>query len=613
MTEATYWFGQSGTAGLWYFSEGPTGFSPIDISKLPGTKPSNSTIAGAITTQVVGSDFSNQLVYFNRVQMNTVSGLTTVDTLRTWNLVKNLQITSSDAQKLYVDGVVHIDAQLGGSSNSDSFLFLNGAKRANIITGAGNDDVEIRMVVYDVSAFSADFRINTGAGDDIVRLGGLDVQASLDAGDTTYSQWLATGRPLIATGESQASFVDLGSGNDTFIGYASADHIIAGADTGVVVEQWQNKAPSGYGYAIGGVQTGIDTSSVWGFVSSLFHSLFAPDDSVLYKIDLATGATAAVGKIAVAGSKKALAVDVEGLALNPNDGFLYGFAISNGKCIGLVKVDPATASTTIIGGNIVNYADNLNDLSFASDGGLYLVSKGDLLKVSTATGNVTKIAKDIVSEKVGALAIDPLSGKMYALSQEGSKTVVTVIDKDAGIVTQKFQLTGVPKNAQIEGMSFDSAGHLYAEDRVTGALYTIDVVAKSATYIAKTLGASGQKGEGFEALAVDTKVVKELVSLNAQGGDVITTGAGKDHVFYAAGDGVDRITDFDKANDVLHITGYAASQIHIDTLNGNTYIRFADSSPDGYVDNAMIELTGVVGFDLATVTAVGANDYFLTI
>lgn len=609
MADSVFWFGQSSASDLWYLSSGPSGFAPINIGLLPGPKPTITDLPSSITTQVVGSNFSNQSVYFNRVVMNTVAGQTTVDTVRTWNLVKNLQVTSPSAQQLYLDGIVHVDAQIGVGSTDDSYLFLNGAKRGNVITGGGDDVVEVRMVVYDVSGFSDDFRINTGAGDDYVRLGGLDVNAELTQGDTTYSQWLATGRPLITTGESQRSFVALGEGNDTFVGYASADHVIAGADSGTVLQQWQTKAPSGFGYAIGGPKIGIDTSSVGGFVSSILQALFTPDDSVLYKINLGTGETVVVGRIVIEG-KRAINVDVEGLALNPNDGFLYGFAISHGKCIGLIKVDANTAATTLIGGNIVNYNDNLADLTFSSDGTLFLASHGDLLKVSTTTGNVTKVAKDILSDKVGALAIDPLSGKMYALSHEGSKTVVTVVDKDAGTVLSKFQVAGVAKSAQIEGMSFDSAGKLWAEDRVSGTLYTIDLAAKAATSVSKTIGAAGQKGEGFEALAIDTKIVKELADLSTQGGDKITTGAGKDHIFYAAGDGVDQVTDFDVTQDVLHVSGYTANQIRIDVLNGDTFIRFADNSADGYVDNAMIELSGVTNFNAASISFVSAESYF---
>lgn len=609
MADSVFWFGQSSNSDLWYLSSGPAGFSPIDISLLSGPKPAVTNMPSSITTQVIGSNFSNQSVYFNRVVMDTVAGQTTVDTVRTWNLVKNLQVTSASAQNLYLDGIVHVDAQVGVGTSDDSYLFLNGAKRGNVITGNGDDVVEVRMVVYDVSAFSDDFRISTAGGDDYVRLSGLDVNAELAQGDTTYSQWLATGRPLITTGESHRSFIDLGAGNDSFVGYASADHVIGGTDGGTVVQQWQDKAPSGFAYAIGGPKIGVDTGSVWGFVTSVLNALFTPDDSVLYKIDLDTGETVAVGKIMIQG-KRAINVDVEGLALNPADGFLYGFAISNGKCIGLIKVDVNTAATTLIGGNIVNYDSHLADLSFASDGTLFLASEGDLLKVSTTSGNVTKVAKDILSEKVGALAIDPTSGKMYALSQEGSKTIVTVIDKDAGVVLSKFQIAGVTKAAQIEGMSFDSAGQLWAEDRVSGTIYTIDLINKSAVSVSKTLGASSQKGEGFEALAIDTKIVKELTDLSAQDGDKIMTGAGKDHIFYAAGDGVDQITDFDVAQDVLHLSGYTATQVRVVVLNGDTFIRFADNSADGYVDNAMIELAGVTNFNAASISFVSAESYY---
>jgi hypothetical protein len=610
MSDATFWFGQSTTGGLWYLSSGPSGFTPIDISLLPGSKPDVATMPDSITTQVTGSDFADQSVYYNRVLMNTAAGQTSIDTVRTWNLVKNLQVTSADAQNLYIDGIVHVDAAIGLGTTDDSFLSVNGVKRANVLTGGGDDIVEIGMITYDYSAFSDDFRINTGAGDDIVRLGGLDLNAELAAGDTTYAQFEATGRPLYTSGENQGSFVALGAGNDQFFGYGSNDHIIGGTDTGAVDQTWQNAAPSGFGYAIGGPKTESGGHSILSFLVSLFQELFCPDESILYKIDLDSGQTVAVGHVSIPGKKNA-SIDVESLALNPTDGFLYGFAVSGSKCLGLVKVDPNTAATTLIGGNIANYKTELNDMSFAKDGSLYFASEGDLLKVSISSGNVTKIANNILSDKIGALAIDPFSDKMYGLSQEGSKTTVTVVDKDAGVVVSKFQISGVPKNAQIEGMSFDSAGNLWAEDRISGSIYEIDLGARSASHVSKTLGTSAQKGDGFEALAIDTRVVKELGDLGTHGGDKILTGDGADHIFYAAGDGVDQIKDFNVFQDVLHVSGYSASQIHIDVLNGDTFIRFVDGSPDGYVDQAMIELSGVTNFHASAISFASAEDYFL--
>lgn len=610
MSDMTFWFGQSGSSAMWYLNSNTAGVTPIDISQLPGPQYVNSFPADALTTQVTGADFDNQLVYFNRVVLDTGTTETTVDTIRTWNLVKNMQVTSDGAQQLYVDGIVHVDAQIGVATTDDSYLFLNGVKRANVITGGGDDTVEVRMTVYDYSAYSDDFRINTGAGDDFVRLGGLDVDAELAQGDTTYSNWLATGRPLITTGENQRSFIDLGAGNDRFVGYASNDHVIGGVDAGTLSLVYANQAPSGFGYSIGGAVTRWDCSSFSSFVSSIWSNLFSGNQNYLYKINLATGQAEVIGKVSI---PKCSSFDVESLAFNPVDGFLYGFAVKGSSKYGLIKVDATTGATTLIGGKIAGYASEAQDMAFDKNGNLFMVSEGDLLKVNLSNGNFTRLGDDTLSKKIAALAIDPDSGTLYGLSQDGSKAYLTVIDKNDGSVIARYKISGLEKCGDIEGMSFDSTGVLWAEDRVSGKIYQIDLATYKASYVSTTLGVSDQKGDGFESLAIDNRVVKVLDDIVTDGGDIISTGAGIDHIFYHAGDGVDVVTDFDLANDVLHITGYTAANLQIDELNGSTFIRFVDGSADGFVDNAVIKLDGVTGFNASSISNVSAEDYFLLI
>lgn len=198
---------------------------------------------------------------------------------------------------------------------------------------------------------------------------------------------------------------------------------------------------------------------------------------------------------------------------------------------------------------------------------------------------------------------------MYGLYDVDSKISIVQIDMAKGKILSNTQIADISKLAGIEGMSFDSTGHLYAEDRLTGSIYEINIASKSAPVVSKTLGAVDQTGDGFEAMPIDIAMHKQLVDLGAVGDDKITTGTGADHIFYAAG--VDTITDFDIANDVLHISGYTALQIKIDEFNGVTFTRFTDNSAHGFVDNAMIELDGVTNFNAASISYVGASDYFL--
>jgi hypothetical protein len=594
MTTETLWFGVNGAESVWYLRRGTSGFTPIDIGLLPGPKTSFTAPANQVTNKYTAEQWSDQLVFSKRVLLDTDADTTYVDVTGTWNTVKNLQITSLGGQSVYVDGVVHVDAQLGYGTNEATDLFLNGVKRANVITGNAGDTIEIRMCYDQNSVWVDDFRIATYGGDDYVRIDGLDVASELAAGDLTFIESVnKPGLPLLTSGVGHNAYIALGAGNDTFVGYSTNDHVEAGTDGGQVEDVYTKAAPSGFAYSIGGATSG-------------------GHNSTLYKINLATGQATAVGPVAISGAPgtSGTNLDVESLSFNPVDGQLYGFVKSTGNNVGLIKVDPATAQTTFIGGNVAAYKSELQDFAFAKDGKLYIASDGDLLSVSTMTGNVTMIGDNTLSKKIAALAINPNDDTLYGLSQEGSKTMVYVINKATGTVQSSFQITNLPTNAKIEGMGFDSAGTLWAEDRVSGQIYTVDLTTKLATGVSKTLGTANQTGDGFEQLAIDGRTVLKLTDVHAKGGDLITTGEGADHLFYAAGDGVDRVTDFDKAHDVLHITGYTADKISIQEWNGNTIIRFTDISPDGYVDQALIQLDHVTGFDLSMISYQSAADYY---
>ncbi|WP_141243996.1 hypothetical protein [Sphingomonas lenta] len=523
-------------------------------------------------------------IFANQVAARTdASGTDTFDYLFTWNKVKNVQLLSDTAQSVVLDGFVHVDAQIGVDDVAATSLMLVGAKRANVITGLGDDKVDIQMVSDVNSSWVDDFRVATGAGDDLVKLSGLDVQAQLAAGDRTYLE--AVNKPgllLTNSGVGGNAYVDLGAGDDRLFGYESNEWVIAGTDDGAVEQVLATAPPKGFGYAVGG-------STAKGGCAS-----------VLYKIDLATGAATAVGEVKLQiGWLPITGLEIESLSLNPKDGQLYGFASKFGILDALVKIDPLTAKTTYIKLNCNNLHAELQDMAFDAAGNLYLAVNGDFLQVDTKTGAIKTLGNDTLDCKIGALAIDA-SGRVFGLAELGVKgTIVYEIDRATGKTIAAHKIAGLDKNSAIEGMSFDSAGTLWAVDRVTGATYKIDLAAKKAVLAATTLSDKQQFGDGFEALAIDGAVVKTLVDLNALGGDVVTTGLGSDRLYYAAGDGVDTITDFDVANDTLHIAGYAADRVRIDVFNGDTFIRFTDSSPDGFVDDAMIQLSGVANFALS--------------
>ncbi|PXA97231.1 hypothetical protein DMC47_14845 [Nostoc sp. 3335mG] len=577
----TIGFGLNGSESAWYLRSGPAGFEQISIALLPGDKPSFAPVSKQVAVSYTLDSFTTDYLYGKRLAVDTSSdGAHLVDVTGDWNTVKNAQLISATAQDFTFDGLVHVDAQVGLNDTAGSTLILNGAKRGNVITGAGNDVIDIRVVEDQNSVWVTTFRINTGGGDDVVSFKPLDIAGELADGDKTYRQ--AANKPgldLIASAVGRATYTALGTGNDTFIGFESDDHIAGQKDDGTVTSVFENAAPSGFAYSIGGAASG-------GHVSKL------------YRIDLATGAATVVGNVTVpAFGKSGDNLDVESLSLNPVDGMLYGFVTSTGNSAGLIKVDPKTAATTFIGGDLSTYKSALQDFAFGTDGKLYFVSEGDLVSVNLTTGAATIIGDNVLSKKVGAIAFDPTGGKLFGIVEDGAKTLLIEISKTNGAVLKTSEIANLPTNSKLEGASFDSAGTLWAVDRVSGDIVRIDPATAAATKVSKTLAVSQQTGDGFESLAIDIAQKKVLVDLVAKNGDLITTGAGHDHVNYSAGDGVDVVTDFDLANDTLHIAGYTAAQIRIDVFGGDTFIRFADDSADGFVDNAMIELRGVTEFN----------------
>ncbi|MEH3106954.1 MAG: hypothetical protein PGN09_06590 [Sphingomonas fennica] len=581
MAAFTISFGINGNEDAWYFRNGPTGFKAIDTSLLPGPKTSFRSVSDQLVVSYTQESFAGELLYKDRV----LADGTTFDQQGDWNTVKNAQLLSDAAQSITLDGFVHVDAQVGLNDTAGSNLLLNGVKRANVITGAGNDVIDIRMVSDVNSVWQDSFRINTGAGDDCVTISGLNINAELAAGDSTYIQ--ARNKPGLAldpTGEGRSSYTALGAGNDRFTGFTSDDHIAGQQDRGTIQQIYENKLKGSFAYAVGGSTNG-------------------GCDSILYKIDLKTGAAAQVGKVALPlgwfGSIGGL--DIESLGLNPKDGQLYGFASKFGILDALVRIDPTTAKTTYIKLNLSGLRSELQDMAFDTQGNLFLVSDGDFLRVNPTNGAITKIGNNTLNCKIGAMSIDPTTGKVYAIGEECGVAVFYEINKTTGKLISANKLGGVGNCPSIEAMSFDASGQLFALDKDSGALFKIDIAAKAATMVARTLANKQMFGDGFEAMTIAGTVEKVLVDLKAVGGDVITTGGGADHVYYKAGHGVDRVTDFQVGVDTLHIGGYAAKDIQIDVLNGDTFIRFKDASADGFVDDAMIELSGVTSFDASQI------------
>lgn len=596
-------FGDFGNNDRWYLYDTDPNLAPIDLSLLANPLPTGVPVSATLSAffqanlqtpippllpitphdgVLVQSYNASQLtgsLFGGKVDASTSGDAHTVDVTGAWNSVKNVQAVSDNAETLTFKGFVHVDVMVGTHDDADSSIEVIGAKRGNIITGAGNDTITVHMVENELS-WIHDFRISSGAGDDTITLGGL-TDAERGADPTYAALQPPTTGPLDATGVQQRSFIDAGSGNDRVIGYNSQDIIYGGTDTGTVHANLQPLAPSGFAYSIGGTAKGAATTG---------------HDSTLYKIDLATGAATAVGKVAASfgPGSSGTNLDVEAMDFDPVNGFLYATVKSPGNAQGLFKIDPTTGATTLVSTAVGALSGETQGMAFDLDGNMWLTGNGSLAKVDPGTGQFTLVGHDTLSKKIGGLAIDPTSGKLFGIAETGSTTTLYQIDKATGQVVGSGALSGVPTNAKIEGLAFDGAGKLWGLDRVSGALWNIDPVTKAAQKVSTTLGVSQQTGDGFESLAI--KVDTKLVGLTVEKGDVLTGGGGHDLFAYQKGDGVDTITDFHKGEDTLALIGIAKADVHVDVIGTDAFVRFVDASPDGFVDNAVIKLAGVGAF-----------------
>lgn len=223
--------GNMADSQMWYLKG-------MDIAKLPNPVPQKDvaqaiglTVSGpwnTLTTYTVNPKISSTRSY--QVDVSTVNGTHYFDVKDVWNYgVKNALVTSGDAQKLYFDGFVHVDVNVGICTAGDSIITINGSKRGNIVTGEGNDQIYINLV-SNGPEWSNVFRIATGGGNDTIVIKGLDY--SQEANDPTFQK---EGAGLDTSGKLTTVYIDLGAGNDGFWGGGEKDMVWGGDGNDTVV------------------------------------------------------------------------------------------------------------------------------------------------------------------------------------------------------------------------------------------------------------------------------------------------------------------------------------------------------------------------------------------
>jgi VCBS repeat-containing protein len=218
--------------------------------------------------------------------------------------------------------------------------------------------------------------------------------------------------------------------------------------------------------------------------------------ATLFRIDLDTGEVKEVGPVATPTSTQP---DVEGLAFNSADGFLYGFTTGPGGGNQLlVKIDPLTGATTVIGA-----AADVGEMGTEFAGGvLYsIVTNGnssDLYTVNLGTGALTLVGSTANGITIDGMAFNTVNGKMYGLDKDGTATNLYEINLATGAATNPVL---VGNNLDLQNLAFGLDGKLWAVDRNTGQVFQIDPTLGGITLVS-TVPVSFFEGDGFESLAI---------------------------------------------------------------------------------------------------------------
>lgn len=211
--------GRTGSAAQWYLPG-------TDIARLPSTPDGAPAPVPEALEEVVSSIGGGALLgglVGVTGDPDSASGIV-LDVLGAWNSVKNGSFLSDEAGNVTLSGFVHADVELGGGG--DSSVLLRGAKRGNVLTGGGDDDVAIE-VASNVHGWVNEFRVAAGGGDDTVVVRALDISAAA-AADATFAATAGGAGAFTGTDAGALVFAELGTGDDIFIALGSSADRVSG-------------------------------------------------------------------------------------------------------------------------------------------------------------------------------------------------------------------------------------------------------------------------------------------------------------------------------------------------------------------------------------------------
>jgi len=150
--------------------------------------------------------------------------------------------------------------------------------------------------------------------------------------------------------------------------------------------------------------------------------LWSTNDGTLFRIDPATFATAIVGATGVE--------DIDGLAIQPISGALFGITYGGND---LVRIDKTDGGTTILNGEL-EVGSRLEDLAFDSTGRLYVLTSRALVEVNPATGaRIARVALSGATSLEG-LVWDATNATFLSAADRNSTKDLVTINRTTGAV-----------------------------------------------------------------------------------------------------------------------------------------------------------------------------------
>lgn len=273
------------------------------------------------------------------------------------------------------------------------------------------------------------------------------------------------------------------------------------------------------------------------------HAQAFPNDGRFYQVRQITAGGSDVSQLYVLnrnvspyvatplGTTSPAAVVLNALAFNEDDRFIYAMQLTSNRLYRLSQAGPSAIGTvtglpsaSYNSGAIDNNGTNRNYyVSVLTTSTIYRINNVD--SAVTGTGGAAagiSLTTIPLSQQIntGDFAVNPLDGKLYAVSAQSNPPVISIIDITSAAATKpvtQITTSGITSaNATIGSVFFDTAGKLYAYSN-NGVFYSINITTGAATQLSTaptTSQSDGASNAYFNIPFTLTKTVTNIARPN---------------------------------------------------------------------------------------------------